>query len=1568
MTLLVKKEQAELTSIICLTYEDSDKRKKTIWEVPSGKYGYIEIRNDYWSATFGICQEELLQITTQTILTVDFSQVCWIDPLPLLSIFIAIKTFCARTGSSLILLLGSEPTPENVKIRGGFLKFVCQHGFLSTLTGIPTEIIQGEDSYSPDMETLHAKLSSSMYLMAYPDSLCLEAMIKPVSDFQSEDDVSAITSIWINNVKESRIKGFFEGEPDPFGELIDKIHILLVEIILNAGEHAYDSNKELSNCHIGVYARLRERDGQETKLWLEKNKYISDEKKCCPGFSGFDLSGNQSTWLEIFYVDQGRGLLADIDLWKEKARGNLSGKLSEMLSNLKPTSNKLYEVGKLLFQEPLSRHDRAERTVLTGLQYVRHALSDREDCTGVYTAGEWLGARLPWSPDTMGKSINLGKQEDYFAQDNRVHFSAGTAWHFCLDLDHVLSVKNDQKMSGWDQITSADVDSGNIGKTQYSDWKVFDDRDLGFGVKSRPWRDERFVEQFYLWLPALVRKNIVYQWYLAILGNEQPHYDKALVWIIADLSRKDASLFEAVLASAEYKGRRNNVLLYIVTRDWCIKCFRTITSKVSGRVFKHDTMQTHLAKKNRGAFIFNMLREHDSKIFWQELPGASSDQSDAAFIREKIIWERDTKNLPSIILYGYLDLTQALQDPERLSVARRALERIWYLHANRAECVAADPLLTNLLPREARLSLNESQGNNTERQNKQVVVSSVYVTGNTTERAKKAGQSAIHLLRHTKVQGLDVLPVTSYYALNWLQGQTEIVACPENSLDYERIPGTPYISRGGAKAAPIRRFGFEKGQDCFSHTFYGKNPQDTYNELLRFGLLKLGHWVYGSHHDLLTINLGDCVETKRFYKDTAIEWLLKQLDELKKQASGEYFKIIVVYSSHAVTEKMVSAVKSLASERETQLPIFIPVHFLALHAQTAIRIPSLTYDRIRRELRDDQSISRKKVVLLDDGAVTGKVQREMEQLLRNAGAEEVIHVGLVTRTGLPLYRKYLSGSYENMHRYYWRWDVPPLGSARTCPLCRAIDQARELARRMWTEDAAKEVNEWARSWEASSVTTHWRRHGLTPGSLPNIRQVTFGKEWMPGKEPIKYFIDHASSTGLAATVMEIIRTTSYKDVGLKLARDPWGDDYHGDRTKWREVKLEILICQLLIYFDDFTEQEAQERFHLLLEVMLEPEPIKSNPARTLQLERLGCLSLLLANERQVKYITRQLWKLFKNNQDPGGQLLPIVGILMSRAGNFHVQLNEIELDKELDIATKIKIKALLTTAHFYGQGEEVRGTRHALFSLVLLLGENDSRNHTGFLRKKLIRELHTNKQDLSRDLKTLEQSLREIDTHVLTDTTVSSFDPKKEADKMREYIDQMEHGDGTSDAVEKLNASRIGDILSLASSFRENFIFTVEKLRIFLATSIVSEKWKNKVSKNLSINPERWMRDSSVILPDIDVTMKGTNNNGEFFVIVPPIARRMVRDYLYNVVHSSQRINDNDLNCDLSCSLDIKEDILLITMWNYTDQTGSPQKKAAEGVVSAQLIKDPANYTLDDKKMTVTIQLPLVEHLYRSQK
>lgn len=1526
-----------------------------VWGVPPKKEGYAEIRDEFWSATFGLCQETLANLTYPVELFVDFSRLCWIDPFPLLGIFIAVKTFCDSSGSRLTVLLGDEPVSNHdIMIRGGFLKFVSLHGFLSTLKDVKSYVRLGSSTYAADDEKLYEKLDSTRYVMAYPDSICLEAIIEPVTRFQEEDAVTQTVTNWTTRIKESRISGFFEGEPDKFNDLTTKIHNLLVEILLNAGEHAY-AKGEASSCYIGLYARLREPFGQLSKNMLQKKGYITTETQCCPGVSKFDLSSNDSIWLELFYVDQGHGFVDDLDEWII----NSSSALKERLEKIKSFSNPLHEIGKVLFKEPLSRHNREGRTMLTGFQYVRKSLSDNEESARLYSSGEWVAERLPWHPDRSGRAHNVGKKTFYKMSDNRVHFAMGTLWQFCLSLD-ALTAKYGDPPPGWAKITSGDIRLEHPGKTRSSDWQVFDDRNLGGGLKSRKWHLENFRMPFTLWLPELVRKNQVLHWINVVVHKSKKRVAQdQWVWIFADMSRKDASLMDSVLSTEDLRRKRNSVWVYLITRDWCVKCYKSITSTESGKVFEQDEKQALKVKKEYGAFILEKLREHDSEIFWHGL--LEQDNPASAFISEKIIWERDDNKQPSVTLNGYLDLTQALLDPARKFVARRALERTWLLHAHKAECVAADPLLTDLLPGDARMSLQEKSSRSGETDNQdQVVVGSVFVTGKTAQRAALSGQSAIHLLHHGEVKGATVPMDPRRCALDWLGQPIKLVEPPKNTLQYERLPGTPYISRGGPKAAPIHRF-VKKGDDLFTESVYGKDPRQTYRDMIRFDLLKLGHWVYGAHHDLLTMNLAYGVESKRFYKDTATEWIL---GELKKQArhKGGSYRVMVVYHSHAVSDKLVEALKNLSQEDKTLNLTFIPVRFWALHTQTAIRIPSLTYDQIRGKLTDNTTT---RVVLLDDGAVTGKVQREMEQLLRNAGAEEVIHIGLVTRTGLPLYRKYLCDVHRNTHRYYWRWDVPPLGNASTCPLCRALDLARQLARRMLSEEARAEIGKWVSAWTARSVTNNWRRHGLSPGQLPDTRKITFGKDWQGGGVPKKYCIEHGTTTGLAATVMEIIRTTSYKGVGLKLARTPWGDDYSGDRSKWRDATLEILLCQLFIYFDDFDDEEILERFQLLLEVLLVQGSDTDNPVRTKQLEHLGCLALLLTTDKQVDILTKQLWSKLVGVQSPDDHLLLMLGVLIERAGTYRQQKEALK-NSLLEPLQQIKAEALLTDSHLFSQGKEVSGARHAFFSLYLLLGKQDNDRHAGFCRKRLDGEISANKREIRRDLQMLEQSLREISPLFLTGSSESSFNPEDHFKAVHNYIELLQQDEFDLDSIKRKILFDIFDSeASTAKLFRKNIISTAEEVFNLLTQSISPTDWKSRIQDPSFKKHQRWTEHGC--LPDIKVCMDKISDPEKVCVVSPPIIKTMINEFIYNVLHSSGKIYIDGLACDLYCVVSVKNSVLIIELINIAEAKEYPKVKPSEAMVSTQLMKNPVLKSYMDNQMKITVFLPLIEHLYRSE-
>lgn len=1562
----MNEQKPELLEIIAIHSSENSNEKLFSWSVPSGnKSGFTEIRDEWWSGTFGELQSNLHQTSTKYRVIVNFSAIAWIDPIPLLSIFIAIKSFCSRTSSTVILQLGHEPGRN--QRRSGFLKFLGQHGFLASFHDVPEARVMFEDKeYSLESDSpLWARLASETFMLTYSDSRCLTAKIISITSLGAATDKDITNTIkpWLDEFRDYGLKPYFEGEAELVDDMLHKVRVLLTEIVHNAGEHAYLGKDNPNSLFFGVYARVRHcADLKEKSALL--TEAIQRESSDCPTLKQFHRD-NQMSWIEIFYVDEGRGLLADLDVWEAYADKELKAKIAK----IKPETNALHKISRYFFQHSITRHNRDKRTTLTGLQHVRLVLSDGEDFARVYTGGEWAGAVHPWSPRSLAGNYNSRKQKKYAG----FKFSEGTAWHYCLRLGQTTSNAKDHRFDDWIQFTAADVERAPAGKTTYDSWCIFDERDLGKGVNYREWNAEKINAQYSLWLPGAVTKQHVYQWLTSTLAQRsQINVDKS-VWIIADLSREQAQTLMAVLLS-ERAQHAAPIEVYLVTSDWHLICLKTqredrsfyaITKKDSGRVVKE-----------RGADIFNLLRSHDSKLFWDGLIDRDANPVGSAFIHEEVIWGRDdASDLPSVVLRGYLDLTHALVDPLRAAVAARALRRTWYLYARNAECVAADALLTNLLPREARLTLTNRTIRSTEEPKAQVIVSSILVTGSTAGGSNQADRQAIHLLRHTQfVHGENLIKnsvkTSNCFALNWAETAITITPRPTDELPYERIPGTPYIGRGGPKAIPIRRFEYKsENGEYFSNSIYKESPQETYDHFLNLGLLKLGHWVYGTHHDLLTINLGLAVDRESLDHGPILKWLCAELQELKKLGSE-----LVVYSSHPVTEKMVQAIKkSTSSGVKYDLPeYFIPVHFLGTHTQTAIRIPSLTYDRIREFLRDETR-TEKRVVLLDDGTLTGKVQRELEQLIRNAGAKIVTHVGLVTRTGLPLYRKYLLNEHSDTHRYYWRWDVPPLGSARTCPLCRSLEQARELAHTLWSEQAKSETEGWTTAWLERTVTTHWWRHGLTPAQLPESRQITFGKEWQKNsKDVMKYPIRHTTTTGLASTVAELIRITSYKEVGAKIARQPWPKEFTTTPIEWRRAQLEILICQTLLFFDDFDQQELDSRFEMIFETLLVPDADETDQA----IDRLACLTLLLTSDRQARFLIEKNIHLLARAPIVPLHILITFGLLARRARlSLNDQRQLVSASGILKSQERIAAEDHVATAYTLARGEADRGTRHALMTLIMLLGKNEVDAHTGFLRKKIVGDIEGRPADIARDMRFAAQAMREIDSLVLTGSAEHEMHLEKYSSTIIELADSLDkHLTASAEAspdefLQKVHALLFGSTEAIAIKFQSTFLTDAKQINEYLRTAVGSSEWQSELNRRGVTGNARWKRsDESVVLPTFRTKICGSMKDEEV-VVCPPIARQMIHDCLLDVFHSDRSYKIGNETYDMLCTLSVSDEIFTIEMRNHASNDSSmSSRKASEAIVSQQILKNPVTRSFDQssKEMIVTIRLPLVADLGRS--
>ena len=1052
-----------------------------------------ELSDEVWSSSFGRFQRSARELKEIVSVHLDLSRVEWADPLPALSLCTTLTEVMASEGARFRITIG-EIEGSSVR-RGGFLKFMVQQGFLDALwfPDRTTCVCAGERT--SDKTRVVSLIESSRSATIYSNSRCLTAKvgrideILPSSGTRRMDAVANdVASAWLREIDEHCLRRFYERDPELISIVQVKLRIILLELLLNAREHAYrDPPPHIGT--IGLFIRIRRGDGtQESAQLLQRA--IVEENDRCPTLSLFHRNSD-AKWLEIFVVDNGVGIAYDIKDWVR--RGN--ARIKQFLKKVKSTTNVVAPMMKALFSEPISRLDRQFNTTVTGLQHISLVLTEQFDFIRLNSMGEWCGNRHPWSEDADGKTLSYRKT---FGLEST---PVGTAWHLCLRLIGTEEDETTGAVSSWTKVPVGLIDDAEAPQANPAEWAVFDERVLGVSASKFQWEVEMLhARPFSIWLPGPVTKQHIREWILGARAKAlEDRGGRNSFWLLADLAPHEAKLIHDILSREKFKDTDAPKMdIYLVTYTW-----HAIGLAATATGFSQWTASRQRLFSDRGSrAVFELLRHHDSGIFWADIQRRnSSDQDDNLtyghdpFLSEEVIWHRDESGAPDVWLNGYLDVTEALSSPRRAAIARRALRRCWYALENQDACVASDELLVNLLPREKRAETSEWYAAGQFQPASYVLINSVCVTGQTISEASRYRGNVLHLLHHPpRISSSLALsapaPANSRVALEWHGDQSRVTRPPPGALPYERIPGTPYVGRGGAKAIPVRRFHRPKGlapEDYFEQPIYPTSPQEMYDQFDRLGVLKLGHWSYGPHHQLLGLNLGKAVASEAIDRGPLIQWFLGELERLAADGVS-----VVIYPSHRVSETLVAALRRHARESDRQnIPqAIIPVHYLGRHSQTSIRIPSLTYDRIKQSLKDSKV---KKAAILDDAAVTGKAQREFEQLLRNAGAEDVYVIAILNRTGLPLYRNYLITEHADKQRYFWRWDVPTLGSGRHCPLCRAIGLARSLKDSVFSTECNTELSSWINTWTHVPAETHWERRGLVPGNFRRLERSASGK-------------------------------------------------------------------------------------------------------------------------------------------------------------------------------------------------------------------------------------------------------------------------------------------------------------------------------------------------------------------------------------------------------------------------------------------------------------------------------------------
>lgn len=1523
---------------------------RTAIEWPKGQVAdIIEFSDRLWSLSFGAWQREVRRLTGPTHVTVDFSHVEWADPLPMLSLCATIREVMTSTNARLHLVIGEVNGVS--RRRGGFLKFLVQQGFIDCLwvEGRTTCLLSnGRSESKHDLVKLVEEARNSAI---YSNSRCLTAKLVNLDaqlTYESARPLDAqaneIVSEWLREVDELCLRRFFERDPELISNVHVKLRIVLLELLLNAKEHAYHRDPGVAQT-IGVMIRIRRSDDSHQSKQILQNA-IHRENRRCPMLRRFHRNSDDE-WLELFAVDNGCGLAADFDEWLRS--GN--ARLRPLLRKIKATTNIMSPLAKVLFSQPVSRLSRGGKTAVTGFQHISFVLTEQFDFARLHSMGEWVGSTHPWADEQHDPTESTRKLSGI------ENTPLGTAWHFCIGLSGTDSDDIAKTVDTWNRLPRDLIDSPNPTTAEPMEWAYYDERDLGHGSRKFDWQNEIQKERLLsIWLPGAITKQHIHSWLTVARQTAIARPNKLHYWLICDLAPREAKLFYEVLSRELFDDAQSLKLdVFLVTYTWhCTGLAATTRGLAPWRRARQDAMASRGSRS-----VFELIRHHDSTVFWDGILGPAQENASAEivtvrhseiaalgpFVDEEVIWSRDAQGHPELVLDGYLDVTEALAEPTRAGISRRALRRCWYALGKQLPCIAADNLLVSMLPRERRAGSSEWYAGGQLSRPEYVLINSVSVTGQTIEGAGRHRGEVIHLLYHPprRVDGREPShgsPRNGRIALEWRANARTLRTREANTLPYERIPGTPYIGRGGAKAIPVRRFHRPEAESptiYFQRSIYKANPQETYDQFERLSALKIGHWSYGSHHQLLTVNLGKAIESESIERGPILRWMLEQLVELAGLGVS-----LVIYPSHRVTDELVRALKRLSIERRNNLPRnFIPVHSLGRHAQTVIRIPSLTYDRIKAALREAAT---KKAVILDDAAVTGKVQREFGQLLRNAGAKEVLTLGLMTRTGIPLYRNYLASEYSEKNRFYWRWDVPSLGVGRQCPLCNAIGLAGSLKDSLFLEESSEEVSSWIRTWTHSPVETHWERGGLAPGRLPSPRKISFGKEWpRDGSVPIPYPLTHRTTTGLAATVAELIRVTAYKDVGLKIARRPAGREFQSDaeRREWLRCIAEVLLVQTLHFFDDFELHELEPRMGDLVDLLLDLQllPDDSFGVVPLELQQLICLTLLLTPKVILPYVVDRVLEKAGAIEHASARVLVTVGLLLRRTP-------ELTWDELVQRASKChkdpeaKGRALEFLSRSYATvGKKAKNaTAQTTLILFLVLGESDRDSHSGRVRQLLLAKHAESASAVLYDIQ-LAASALELLPNALFQGVTTHPRVRELAVVLRRSADQLgkmlKRGASEPTIASALNG--LYSALYLPEDgwirIRDELAPTIENLHSFLSRYPSKDEWSQYLDHKHLDDPKvvaPWRGESKqLILPNIAVRRDVTDIMKRVFC--PPLALQMIKDYLLNVVHSVRQSGDRvDMHCQL---LSEPGGVKLLIQNGCSEPVRTPKQKLSESLL-----------------------------------
>lgn len=1551
-------------------YHPSLNGTKCSWLLP------VEFSENNGFALLGMLQDLLSKPEVEYVF-IDLQNIHWVDPQPLLCLGLVIAESKLKKDNIILNLCSMEKDEDVSAVKHRkFLKFFAEQGFLAAFNDYMIFCFDGKYQYN--FQDLFLNLTSVPEQTHFLHADCIRARIISTELFRIEKNVLQVEIEKIlNDAKDLSSKTAFGSDPVARDILFQKLRKILYEIILNVAEH---SHMRGTKSYAGIYARIREAKPpveSEATVWTELfEKTIST-------FGQRDFSPNPyAEWLELFICDIGRGLTFHIKDWILSE----SHKDYKNLVKAKNSKNPFMSLVHRFFRAGFSRYSRhdSERTAVTGLQHLGHLLSLGGDYCRIYTQkGSWAGGHYPWSDGYIPSFRDIS---DTTQNINKIYKGlnpiSGTAYSFYIQPDHRNLLETPTVWEIPDESDRKKII--NSLKTQMvilpNVAVIYDMCDENSCLP--PKIDESIPpsSKVAVLRPSkLFNKRELGKWIEMITGDLSSIPKLPVTFfVIADLSPFQSLTFNELLLNI-YVQKEVQLDLYLVAKNWAVSCVTTEQGS-SKFVLSNEKAKNFLNQKITIPFyaadLAVLLRQMDSKIFWK----LGTGNVPSPFFNHPVDWLASRDKTKPIRLQRYIDFPLALIDPNRYQACLRSLSRCIALYPE-YNAIGADDLVSSLV-RDAKLNSyisSDKMGKNN------IVIGSITVTAGTVNRLKKNNNDeSIQILIHDDAK--NGLETTSLSALLWIsqlpdENSQETSITTDTQRPWMRILNTPHISPLGEKSISILRYNrnTEGMLDFDKPLYYGRTPDEMYNDFQRLGILKTGHWMYSNRHDLLTINMRQAFQYSFIELGPLYFWLKKQFDFFFNFGNniGPLAQLLV-YPSHPVTDNMLDRIRQDPSFADI-LPEggMIPIKFLGQSTVSPLLASHLVEYRISHLIKKFGWTSWS-AVIFDDGTISGKHLREIAQFLQGLGGTYYT-VALLDRSGLPAQEKVFK-KFDSRHKRFWRWDVPGLGNKRNCPLCQALSIIQTYAHKLSSERQKKRLNEWTEIWKVRNVDLEWHKGAMPKTSLSPPLKITFGVDEDDKGERKEKSIVLGSSHAAASLLIELTRLTTRADVTIKKADIIV--EGHPDAA------IELIASQLLLFIDELGPQEKIERYKKLLNI------IWNRTDETEATALVGLCFTLIDND-----ILEDILDFCSNELLPKHRLGNLDATIATNILLSKYEFNsKIQYQLPICIAEEGKLNCIMLSTGL--------GFKHAISSFLINLyrhpsNENHLCAHSTEIKKRLFNftettcDQHAEKvilKEIIQDMELIEEILRNFLANLIITRQISNFEyfitiisnlkksnPQSEKGlilKNTKLLQELLYGENRNDGIVTEVGNKIFKQFKNSDEFDNKFIAVLVRNMLNRWIDIIESK---QTDKRNSIVVKRWRNENGEIIKPIIICSENDKLQN-IWVYIDSFIKGIIEDALSNVFHACSLITDqfqfndiksgNDQKAHLWWRIEIDNNYCMMTMVNATENQKIVLRQNAN---IARLEhaggRIESNFKSGDENLIVytTIYIPLHSHFIKEE-